>query len=361
MYRIFQPSFTTANSRRVPPEFEYIRLSYLRELLNYQDYYSNRVYAVKNQNFLVRLLTHVDTPLEYDTTRFIEATRTRSPYIAKAFRLTSEISYGDIHNGSFFGAGTDEIIVYEDTYFDPVYAEKNWKRIAAVNTLYHPRSDLAFMLPNGKASSTDTGIAFISINIPLLALQLRCFFRDQFIKRQTSEAGYLGLPHFVHMYVLPNMMYKHTDIVLMNRMMNMFYGKEMGTGLYKHAFPILNYANKLDSVLEKMLADYCDARMDYEHLLSVLPSVSSTNALEALMMPELAPTRQVWWALFFGRLKVMKFLIDVGGDNSISANRDHINRLKGAIRKLRNGGYEEILPYDRLKEMTDLMDELKNV
>lgn len=361
MFEIFQSTVVHPFGKKLPPEFDYVKLSYLRELLNYQDYYNSRVYAVKNQNFLVRLLTHVDTPLNYDIPRFVEVTRTRAPYLAKAFRMTSEINYGDIHNGSFFGPGTDEVIIYEDTYFDPVYAERNWRRINAITTLYHPRSDLGFMLPNGRDSSTDTGMAFISINLPLLAVQLRSFFKDQYVNRYMSDGSSLGIPHFVHMYVLPNMMYHHTDVVIMNRLMRLLYNEPMGKELLKHPFPLLNYTDKLDNVLIKVIDVLYDTRIDYADLLASLPSISSRDASICLRVPDMGSTRQVKWALVLSRLHIMKFLIDLAGADSIGINRSYISHLKGTLKRIKGGAYVDILPYERVKEVERTMDMISSV
>lgn len=357
MLELFQSVQEHPTAHRMPPEFEYIKGMYLRELLTLQEYYHHRVYAVKNQNLLVRLLTHVDTPMSYDAERFVEVTRARAPYIAKAFKLTSEIDYGANHPGAFFGSGNNEFILYEDSYFDPYYAERNWKRISAVKTVLHPRSDLGFMLPNGKESSTDKGIAVISVNLPLLAIQMRAFFREQ-IARQNDQ-GLLGLPHFVHMYILPNMMYLHTDMAIINRMMNLFYGYGMGESLYKHAFKIIDYSEKLDKVLTKILSDYSNRSMKYDDLLTVIPAISSKNGAYALQLPNVVPTRQVWWLLMLSRLQIIKFLIDLGGPVSIRSNRTSVNQLQRNLKRLkREHIFEEVLPIEIYESFQGLVEDL---
>jgi len=359
MLELFQRVARSPNAQRMPAEFEYIKGTYLRELLTIQDYYNNRVYAVKNQHFLVRLLTHVDTPMQYELDRFIESTRARAPYIAKAFRMTSDIETGAVHHGAFYGVGSHEVIIYEDSYFDASYAERNWQRINAVSTIWHPKSDLGFMLGNGRSSGTDTGFSVISINIPLLAVQLRCFLRDQLLRRQLLDGGMLGITHFVHMYVLPNMLYRHTDIVVMNRLMRLLYDVEMGEARFKHPFPVVDYATKLDGVLLKLTEDYYDKNMAYEWLLSALPSISGRDMAESLQLPEIAPTRQVWWAVTLSRTTVMKYLIDLGGVSSVRRNQQLINRMQRDIRRLRRDSVlANVLPKEQLTETNDLLDAL---
>lgn len=353
---------THRHAQRTPPEFQYVKNIYLRELQTLQDYYHSRVYAVKNQNLLVRLLRHVDTPMQYGASQFVEVTRTRGPFIGKAFRLTSALDYGDIHPGAFFGPGTDEIIFYDDSYFDPIYAEKNWQRISAVKPVMHPRSDMGLMLPNGKASSTDTGIASIVINLPLLALQLRSFFKDQLYHQQMEHKGMLDITHFVHMYVLPNMMYHHTDITMMNRLMRIFYNQPFGESLFKHPIRFVNYDTKLNHICEKVLDHIYNRTMLYDDMLRMIPAIYHNNMKEALIMPKIAPTRQSWWAMMVSRIEIMKFLIDLGGDRCINTNRSHINHMQRDLRKLkRENVFDRFFSYEESKLVQYYIDELMSI
>ena len=45
-----------------------------------------------------------------------------------------------------------------------------------------------------------------------------------------------------------------------------------------------------------------------------------------LQMPDIAETRQVWWALFITRFKMIEFLWNLG-DKTRHFNQSHINRL----------------------------------
>lgn len=361
MLDIFNSPPGSFPNQRQPPDLPYLRRMYQREIATLQFYYQNRVYAVKNQNLLVRMIQHIDTPMDYNVDQFIEVTRTRAPYIAKAFRLTSEIDYGNIHSGPFYGEDTNEILLYNDEYFNPIYFEKNWKRIVAVSCIWHPRSDMGFMLPNGRPSSTDVGLAVSAINIPLLALQYREFLKEQLLQRQDKQSM-LGPNHFVHMYVLPNMMYTHTDIVIINRMMNLFYNRAMGVSKHKHPFPIVQYENKLDNVLLKIIDEYKDRPMEYPWLLNIIPGISKNSGLETLQLPDIPPTRQVWWSMVLSRLDIIKFLIDLGGTESIRRNMVHLNQLKKILHRLmRENIYSQTLPFVDLKPINEKIEKLLEV
>ena len=342
-----------------PPEFENIREVYFNDLLKIENFYKDRVYSVKGNNFLVRLLTNLIAPMNYTVDRYVTVVSARAPFVANGMKMTSNLNKGIFHNGEFYGKGTLEVIINDTEYFNPFVAEKNWRNISAVRVLNHPKSDLNLLLPNGKAFSTGEGIAFISINIPLLAVQYRSFCLDQ-KNRMSTKDSLLGLTHFIHMYVLPSMIYGQTDIVILNRMMNLFYGAPMSQPLFKHPFIIHNYGNKLDKVLDKILLNMDGKLLRYENMLQYIPGIAEDNMEEALELPDIVPTIQVHWALILSRLNVMKFLIDLGGEKNIHLNRDSINYLQKILFALNNNKvFDTNLPksilFDVKETVTDIL------
>jgi hypothetical protein len=339
-------------------EFDYVRVSYMRELANIQDYYRSRVYAVKSNHLLVSLLLQLDAPISYSAEQYFSTVSVRAPYIANAFRLTSELQPGNIFTGVFYDHGCQEIIISNSDYVNPVYAEQNWKRISAVETLTHFRSDLGLLLPNGKNTGTETGLAVISVNLPLLSLQYRCFVREQQRNTNTSEQN-LGIAHFVHMYVLPNMLFSHTDIALINRAMNLFYGAPMGQATARHSFPVLDYSKRVDKVYTRWLKTAQSKSQLYSTTLQSLLTVVSKNAEEALILPNLAPTRQVLWALTLARLKYIKFLLDVGGVRNIAYNRTSVNNTQRQLKRLNGENiYPSVIQGDLLQDTSVVINDI---
>lgn len=334
MFQLFTKEQTVAYGIALQPEMEYIRRSYLRELLHLEDYYHNRVYAVKSNHLLNQLLIHTTAPFDYTPDKFVEVVRSRAPYVAKSFQLTSELEAGKLHDGVFYGPGSPEVIFSEDSYFDPYLVAKHWKNAVAVRPLLHPRSDMKLLFPNGKAVTNETGLSFVSINLPLLVFQHRCFMAEQMAK--PDDGTRLGSSHFLHMYVLPNLMYQSTDLSVLNRCMNLYYGAPMGVPTFKHAFRIADLTDKLNRALNKLLDSMSNVSMPYAAMLETIPAIRHKSMLPVLSLPEFPPTRQVWWAMVMSRLPVMKFLIDLGGDKGISRNRGEIVQLQRVIRRLQN-------------------------
>jgi len=364
MYQLFTKQFDSANSVIKPGGFDYLQRTYQREILNINDYYNNRVYAIKSNHLLCRLLQSANVPHQYEIDRFMEAAYARSPYISKHFKFTSDINYGIFHQGIFYGDGVDELIIYDESYFNPYEAIINWKNIQAVKVLEHPVSSLGLLIPNGKRNTTSTGLAVISIDIPLLLIQYRGFCSQQFLKVDYEENAdsLLAVTHFLHMYVLPNMLYSHIELVIRNRLMNLFYGAPMDVSLAKHPFPVINYDDKLDKCLLTIIKHIKDTNMQYFSMLKNIPSIFVRDCQAALQMPDMAKTRQVWWALLLTRLNTMKFLLDIGGSKGISNNKSFINKLQIDIKRLLDENLiESMLPEDMYFDTKETLLEILDI
>lgn len=334
MLDLFDGEMPVLGNRHKYGEFDYLHRTLKIELLNVDDYYKNRVYAVKNTHLLVRLLTHLSVPISYSADRYVNTALARTRYVATSFGITSDVNQGIIHDGVFYGPGSKEIIIHNEEYFNPFAVETDWKNICAVQVLTHPKSDLNLLLPNGKYTSTGSGLSAFSVNLALLALQYRGFCLDQSIKMDEKHS-LLGLTHFIHMYVLPNMVFGQLDLVLLNRLMNIYYKRPQGTGLIKHPFNILQYPGKIDNHLNNVLYTVSNKPMLYKDMLNNIPCVTSNSMIDALELPDVAPTRQVLWSLLVSRLDVIKFLIDAGGEEGLQRNSSYIAKLKIGLKRIR--------------------------
>jgi hypothetical protein len=130
------------------------------------------------------------------------------------------------------------------------------------------------------------------------------------------------------------MLYRHMDGVIMNRLMNLFYGAPMGTAYRQHPFLLYDYRHKLDQSLGIYLKHIENKSLRYEDMLRNLPAVFFNSQLDALKLPDYAPTRQVQWSLLLARLPVIQFLIDVGGDAGRRRNGTVLNSLNRLITRL---------------------------
>lgn len=357
MYNLFTKRFDSSNSVIKPGGFELVRRTYQRELATIVEYFNTRVYAVQSNHLLCRMLTTGFSAADYSLSRFLEVTYARSPYVAKYFNITDDISYGKIFDGVFYGPGCPEIILYNEDYFDPFNNLTKWKSLKPVTVLEHPISDFSLLLPDGKDKNTAKGLCVLTINVPMLMYMYRLFLQEQSYKDKESV---LGATHFVHMFVLPGILSSHIEIVLLNRMKNLFYAAPMSQSLKQHPFPVINYADKADRACDEILEHLYDTGKQYYQYLKNMPTIVSEDMQEALLMPDIARTRQVWWSLLLSRLSTIKFLIDLGASKGVASNGTLLNKLRMDIKQIkRENILSNVLPQDMLYEVLVTFEEIE--
>ena len=373
MFNIFNKSYIPIGSVALDPNTDLIKRVYISLINSIIKYYHTRVMSVKNNHLLCRIINTGFIPISYDSDRFTEIAYSRSPYIAKHFNLTSPINYGKIFKEIFY-LDCNEIILFDDNDFIHDEVIKNWQYVSAVKVLNHPFSNTSLLLPSGNSNFidnketyinvgtnstySDKGLVTISINISLLLTQYKGFLLNNIYNTNTN----LAIPHFVHMYVLPNMLYSHIELVLMNRLMNLFYGSPMGVSYKKHPFSMPNYDRKLDTILMYSLRRIEESTSSYQTMLSNIPSIFNNNMLESLYMPDMARTKQVWWSLLLSRLNIIKFLLDVSDDRSLSFNKSYINTLKIDIKNIqRDSTFKIILSKEIEEDVNIIFNEILSI
>lgn len=339
--------------------FDLIRRVFSNEAYRYDQYYHSRVYAVRNEHLLCRLINLAMAPMEYSAERFIEVVETRAPYIARNLGLTDSINVGKFHRGVFYGEGVQELIFDVSESFDVTWAAQNWEKLRPIKVLSHPVSDYGLTPLTGKKRSTATGFAAIQINIPLLVFQFRCFLKRQVIISDDTQRANYGVQHFVHQYPITGMFESHLELVNFNRMKNLFYGLDHSKPLSLNPFAITDMSSKVDDLMESVLRKTINASLPYEGMLNNIPSVFSTDMQEVLLMPHMSNTRQVWWALFYSRLRDMKFLVDLGGENGAKMNRQHLNDFKVATQRFASDlGLKMNLPENFMAQAQEMIDSI---
>lgn len=360
MYKLFTQVHEENNSVIKPPSIDYVLRSYERDTLEVEEYRKKTMSVVKSNHYLCRLITAGSLPPDYSLERFMAASYTRSPYIAKHFGMVSPINYGSVHENVFLGPSGKELFIHDESYFNPFDPELDWKNICAINILYIEDSSMSYQLLDGGKHSTAKDIGVFSINISLLLYQFRCFQKDQIGRNILNpEQGKLDISHFVKMYVLPNMLKKKMGFMILNRFMNLFYGKPMDEQVTSLSLStISDYREKLDREMLKIISYVKDSRKMYYSILKNIPCVFQKDAQVLLQMPDMNLTRQVWWVMFFSRLKIMKFLIDIGGEKAIGSNSFYISVLQVDLKRLKSENLiDKILDQDTTYDYKLMIDD----
>jgi hypothetical protein len=306
-------------------QWDYVRAGLLRNLETVQNYYYSRIFAVKSNHFLCRLVNNLNLSHNLPLERYYFLADTKSSTLASAMRITSPVQKGALFNGIFFGQDCPEVLVLDSTSVDPNYVYKNWKTAQSVKVVTHPKTDLGLLLPNGKTTSDEIGLAVISINIGMLAVQYRAFATEQLLMHNNTDSGLQGVAHFVHRYVLPNMLPSQLDFSLFNRLTNILNGQVIPKNTKAHPFSMPDYSSFSDQVQTRLIKDMQGKTLEYKAIMRTIPAVSQESMDLVLRIPDNPPTRQIAWSEVLSRIDALGVLIKLGSENSIGTNMMQLN------------------------------------
>jgi hypothetical protein len=331
--------------------WNYVRDGLLRNLETTKNYYYSRIYSVKTNHFLARLIDNINVSHNFELERYYDIVDGKSASIASAMRMSTSYQKSSLFNGVFYGPGCPEIIITDFESFNPFEVYKNWKTVSAVKVIAHPRSDYDLMLPNGKETSSEKGLAVISINIAMLAVQFRAFAADQMQLDRQDGTGLQSTAHFIHRFVLPNMLPSHLDYCVLNRLNNIFNGAPLPQSPRRQPFALADLTGASDRVHQQLISDFRGKSMEYKSLLKTIPAVSQLNMESVLTIPDNPPTRQIVWAEVLSRLPALKLMIDLGGQDSIKRNVSVLNYFaREFVLYSQDRSLQSVLPRDIYKD-----------
>lgn len=359
-----QTFFNTATPLRqvalALPQWNFIRANLIRNVQTVQGYYSTRPFAVRSQHFLVRLLNTIGVSYKLPIDRFYDLVDTKALAHSMVMKMTSSVYKGAIHPGVFYGEGNSEILVAVTDPVNPMETYKNWRTVSAVNPISHEISDTSLMLPNGRSSSVDKGICVIGINIAQLAVQYRGFL--DYMQKEYLDQGLSPLTtmQFIHMFVLPNMMAGHLDLVLFNRAYNLLMGAPMGSATKKHPFYLTDYSKLIDQTYTEAIKYFKGQSKEFKAILSTFPAAFSDSFEEALRIPDEAPTRQIVFSEVIARLKVIDFLTSFTPDAGTTRSRSEINDVMRTLKYYdRDRSILSLLPGELGVSVVSRMNDIK--
>lgn len=358
MYSLFNFIPSHSNGLAVDPLWMYLKPNLQRNVDTVVDYYRRSPFAVKSQHFLVRLLHAITVPKSQEITRYYDNVQGCALGVAQTLGMTSAISKGHLFDGVFYGTGNKEILIATDIEFDPVEADENWKNLAPIRVLRHPRSDLNFNIPNGINSGIEDGIVVVSINIPLLAIQYRGFRLEEYKKSLSGENSQKSMIQFLHMYPLTNMVPSHADYCLFNRVVKLYENRPLGCSKVKHPFYLIDYHKELNKFQRMTLENLLKSSKGFYDTLRSIPAISETNMVDVLKLPAIAKTRQVTWALTISRLPALDFLFSMAKVTGTAKNKTEINAVLRRLKEQRSDNLMRSMLSEDISLLMDIEREL---
>lgn len=353
MYAFFNTSNPAQQGITQFAGWQYVRDGLRRNVGTVLQYYRKHPMAVPSSHFLVRLLQSITIPQSQNLQRYYDNVDALALNVAMALKMTSSLYKGEIFKGVFYGEGSSEILLAHTDVFDITQAHREWERLVPVKVLRHPRSDLGLNLPDGTVTGTETGLAVIAVNIPMLAIQYRAFRYQEIALLGESETQ-RSLMQFIHMYVLPNMLGSHLDLALFNRLDNLQKGAPLGASTKRHSFALPDYDSKVTKIQHDVLKHFVSHHCDFITALRTIPTAIKPSMVEVLRVPDVPPTRQVDWALSVARMQHLLFLYRVAKNGASSRDRVQVNKiLRNILAYKTNNTLREMLPLELYYEVED--------
>ncbi len=333
MYSLFTSPLGNQPMTVVEAEFEMYKKQTAIDVEKVIDYYRYGSFFTWGNHLVTKLIKTIGAPLALDMDRYYEVIRARAPGISAVSGLTTTSSPGRIFSGVFY-YGCPEIIIARVGDDRPSELVKDWRNLTPVKLLACPISNLNYLPPMGQNVQSERGLVVVDIDVAMLMLMYREFIiQDVKLSEATPERARLNETHFVGKYVIPNMIKSQTDWAIFNRFYNLVMGAPHGEAYRKVPVLMADYHKRLDKGLEHLTAKLSHVKRPYEYYLANIPTVFTDHLTQ---LPDIAETRQVWWALVASRIKVMELLISLGGREGLDSNRILINQLKVMIKEFRS-------------------------
>lgn len=333
MYEFYQEPLEFRRKEIFLPKYIYVNNGLNEKLLKKMTYWHEHPVVVQSNHLLVRLLQSISVTRSMDDLRYTDAVEDVSFDLAMSLRLTSATYRGKVfEDGPFYGAGSNEIIIAHAEDFNVEEAAKHWKRLEPIRFLYHPKTDLEMLVPQGDPTGSETGESVIAINIPMLALQYKKWEEQEMKLRPTSPRS---IKHFVRMYVLANMLPSQLDIALFNRQVALWRGVKLQPTQRKDPFFTIDYNDKFDEVATTLFEQMSRKRLRFDAMLNNLLSSANDSVFDWIRLPETARTDQIVWALIVARLPIFSFLLEMDYRTGSHTNRSEKNMLAREMRSMR--------------------------
>lgn len=309
------------------PVWEWLSRGLKQNLKNTTSFYRRFPGRVDGSHFLIKLIYSMAVGRNQPLDRFYATAQARALAVSQALRMTSSISRGEIFNGVFYGDGVKEILIAHDAAFDYEAAAANWRELRPIEVLHHPKSDLMLNVPDGTTNSAEEGVAVIAVNVPMLVLQYREYQRYEDAIALAAGDSPRGVTHYIYSYALTNMLFSHLDVAIFNRLYNLRNGIPLGESRHKHSFLLQDYTAKLTEVQLSQLRALERNPRKFDAMMKMIPLVTAKDLSELASLPDMAPTRQVVWALATSRLQLLSFLFEASPDEVRQRNAMEVNRI----------------------------------
>jgi hypothetical protein len=342
------------------PEWKTVQDGLKRNLVAMLEHYRHASYSVASDHLLVQLIQSFNVPLSLNSERYHSNISMSGMFTANAFQLTTPFGTGKLFNGVFFNSDVKEVIVAYDEDFNVEKVEARWKDATPVRILRHPFNHLNLQVPNGRFIGKQSGVAVISVNVSLLAVQYRSFVLAELLKHQVNpEYVPRNVMQFVHMHVLPNMLESYLDYALFNRMDSLWNDEPCYTVQSRIAIHLPTYDHQVSSIYSRLIKILEASSYSAPAMLSAIPVASVADLRKVMFVPDVAPTRQILWSVLLARIPMLLFLVRAAKKDERVRNQMGLHDVEVTLTRLkRQKVLDTTLPKELFQPTMAAIDEI---
>lgn len=319
----------------------------IKNIIDYNLINNNSVYS---QHILIKILQSLNIPLSLPNQVYYDMVFDKSIKVSMALGLTSVYYKGQIFNNEIYKDCSKEILYYNSEPISNIeYLFNNWINIKPIKILHHEYSDINYSL-NYKNNSSNLNI--ILIDIPLLALKYKAFLNS-------NDYKYKSINIFIAKFILPYMLQEHIDMCIFNKIYNRALNINKQNTLYKSNVALINVDFQLEKIINETIFNINNSSKNYRTILHSLPSIQHKDMYSNFLLPNVINCIQSDWALCLSRLKIINFLLEVGGVKLLSSSTEQINEITRSLK--RNNVNQIINSLDGLTEYKTILNNIINI
>lgn len=342
MYTVFNtvPRIGSVNITNI--DLGYVRKVVLDQVARYKEYRYQTAGYIKSDHLLLKILNSITVDFDGDLLSYQNKVASQVNRLSGSMGLCNSAHHGKVFDkGTFYGDNVSEVIISVDDSYTPRELWDNWENLPSVRALSHPvhgatvlELDGSLKIPRGNG---EVHLAVMELNIPLLACQFQLW---KMANRSRSARGEV-IPdsYFISQVVLPNLLLSHLDIAVLNTIG--YIAGMSGTFEVKTNLPfyLTDVTGRMEKGLEDVLKRFLGQTMTFNDILTNIPCFGKDSLLEAIVMPDLAFTQQVVWALTIARLPLVAFLLKVNAENNNAKNDMILTRFRRSLIEAESGKY----------------------
>lgn len=341
MLNLFTSDVTTNYGSMLTPLHKRLKDITYRNMERALNHWRSNENSILNQHLVVRLLKELPMPrgnltqLSLSNVRkYYDDLRSVDYQYGNKVNMTTATRYGAITRSQFYDDSVDEIIISNSTPFtnDMMY---NWRDAEPIKVHRHPYNVSYYGLLCKKQDLGGSGVAVLSINIPLLAVQYLMWLREEAMSTvngvQRVQSTYL----FATKYPIPNLLKSHNDMVIFNRFIGRYQNDLRETRDVRQSFWLNDELAIMDQVIVKTVVELQRSQRFFEAILLHIPTVWRSG-YETVRLNIDMEMRQNRWAWIVARSWLIDFLVMVEMSFKRRKQGDDLNNILHAIQRIKS-------------------------